>query len=156
MAFSWSKLSVTYSLSDAVAFSNKFADHQTAVPPEIEDQELSELQIQLEKTGFSVRYAMEGGKDLAFHLDRANVTFHGILVLRKAAISVDLLSVAYEFIANRKNSQILIVNSCNSMGDNPAEEVPDFWICLIDGHGIMYQEANEVSELFHRKRSDLL
>jgi hypothetical protein len=156
MAFSWSKLSVTYSLSDALAFSDRAGDAQIKVPPQIEDQELSELQTQLEQAGFSVQNALEDGKDVAFDLNRGDVTIHGIYVLRKSAISVDILRAVGDFLQNRTNTQVVICNSCNVLRDNPAEEVPDFWICLIDDHGIMYQEANEVSELFRRKRSDLL
>ena len=152
MSYSWNQLTVTSEFSDALSFSNAKAAEQTAVVDKLQDLELSELRFHLEESRFSVRLAMEEGKDVAFNLERTGKRIYGIVVLRKNAISVDLLCSISKFLENRTDTQIVIVNGCNPIGDSPEEEVPDFWVCLVEGSHFIYVENAEVTKLFQRER----
>ena len=152
MSYLWNQISLTAHFSEALAFSNRKAGLQSDVTPKAEDEELSELEAHFEKNGFSVQSAIEEGKDISFHLDRTRKMVHGIFVNYKNVISADLLDSIAKFLEGRMDTQIVIVNGCNPIGEEPEEEVPDFWICLVAGGGIFYAEADEVTKLFQRTR----
>lgn len=153
MYFNWSQLEVSNNFSDAIAFSNKNSDRQSTVSNEIEDQEMSELRLRLEQDGFSISRSIKDIADLSFHFERTNKRTCGVIVIRKSAISIDLLESIAKFLECKDDSQVVIVNGCNPIGEDLSEDVSDFWICLVREGGFFYTEDKEPRELFQRSRA---
>jgi hypothetical protein len=154
MSFSLNQLNITSSFSDAIAFSNKTLAQQSIISAEIEDLELAQLRSQLETSGFTVRQSLNDGSDLAFHLERNEKRLYGLIVIRKRAISIDLLKSVHAFLECRSDSQVVTVNGCNPLGDDPSEDVSDFWICMVKSGGFFYAENDDAVRLFQQTRRD--
>ena len=154
MSFSIQQLRITDCFSDALTFSNKMLAQQSVVPAEVEDSELAKLRSHLETSGFTIRQMLDDGSDLAFHLERNEKLLLGLIVIRKRAISIDLLKSVHAFLECRDECQVVIVNGCNPMGDDPSENVSDFWICMVQGGGFFYAETEDPVWLFEQTRLD--
>lgn len=148
-------LTITSSFKEALDFSNAKLRDQTPVIPGIEDSELVALRSHLESCGFTVRRSLSDVSDLAFHLERTEKRYCGVIVLRKKTITIELLKATLSFLECRPDSQLVIVNGCNPTDDEPDEDVPDFWICIVQGGGVFYAEDDEPIRLFQRKRNEL-
>ena len=154
MTFSLDQLSITDCFSDAVAFSNNILEQQSVVSAEIEDSELAQLRSHLETSGFTLRQSLDDVSDLAFHLERNEKRLFGLIVIRKRAISIDLLKSVHDFLECRADCQVVIVNGCNPWGDDPSEDVSDFWICMVKAGGSFYAENDDPVRLFRQTRRD--
>ena len=152
MSFSLDQLSITSCFSDAVAFSNKVLAQQSVISAEIEDAELEQLRYHLEMSGFTVRRSLDDVSDIAFHLERNQKRLCGLIVIRKRAISIDLLKSVHAFLESRSDCQVVIVNGCNPLGDDLSDDVSDFWICMVQGSGFFYAEDNDPVKLFQQNR----
>jgi hypothetical protein len=152
MSFFLNQLSITSCFADAVAFSNKILAQQSVVSAEVEDAELAQLRSHLELSGFTVRQTLNDVSDLAFHLERSQKRLCGLIVIRKRAISIDLLKSVHAFLECRSDSQVVIVNGCNPLGDAPSEDVSDFWICMAQRSGFFYAEDDDPVRLFQQDR----
>lgn len=141
----------THDFSEALEFNNSAAARLPLVSEDVIDDDFRNLRNFLEKEGYKIRHGMEPHKDLAFIIDNTHRRVYPIAVLLKRVITAHLLATIQRFVDQSQEVQVLLVNGCNSVGDEPHEQVPDFWICLVPGgNGVGYVEADEVLDLFAR------
>jgi hypothetical protein len=148
----WSNISFTSNFDVALARSNEFLDLLPLSTAEEVDDDLARLRARLIAEQFSVQESIEDNKDLAFHLSRCGKLRHGIITLRKSAICRELIVAIRDFVTNGVAKEIVLMNGCDPLMDNPQETVDDFWLTLNPQNGTFYMASDSVKALFENAR----